>query len=154
MSQMTGSLNELVKALNDGIAFYDQALLRIGNPVYTDVFSRMRHLKISIAADLSNEIANEGEQAQSDGIEGTWLGTLRLNYADLVADFADHPRYSFVEQLLAQEERVLEAFRQASNLDSSARVKELAGLYLPEIQRMHEEMLDLKTLSALQVNNI
>ena len=107
MSQMTGSLNELVKALNDGIAFYDQALLRIGNPVYTDVFSRMRHLKISIAADLSNEIANEGEQAQSDGIEGSWLGTLRLNYADLVADFADHPRYSFVEQLLAQEERVL-----------------------------------------------
>jgi len=154
MSQMTGSLNELVKALNDGIAFYDQALLRIGNPVYTDVFSRMRHLKISIAADLSNEIANEGEQAQSEGIEGTWLGTLRLNYADLVADFADHPRYSFVEQLLAQEERVLEAFRQASNLNNSARVKELAGLYLPEIQRMYDEMLDLKTLSALQVNSI
>ncbi len=153
MSQMTGSLNELVKALNDGIAFYNQALLRIGNPVYADVFSQMRDLKISISADLSNEIANEGENAQSEATEGTWLGTLRLNYADLVADFADHPRYSFVEQLLAQEERVLEAFRSASS-DSSARVKELASLYLPEIERMYEEMQDLKTLSALQVNNI
>ena len=151
MSQMTSSLSELVKALNDGIAFYDQALLRIGNPVYTDVFSRMRHLKITIATQLRNEIANDSEQTQS---EGTWLGTLRLDYADLVADFADHPRYSFVEQLLAQEERVVEAFRNASASDSSARVRELAGLYLPEVERMYEEMQDLKTLSALQVNNI
>lgn len=153
MSQTTSSLSELVKAVNDGIAFYDQALLRIGNPVYTDVFSRMRDLKISIAAELSNEIAKEGEQAQTDATERTWFGSLRLNYADLVADFADHPRYSFVEQLLAQEDRVLEAFRSAS-LAGSARVKQLADLYLPEIRHMHEEMQDLKTLSALQVNNI
>jgi len=61
--------------------------------------------------------------------------------------------YSFVEQLLAQEDRVLEAFRSAS-LAGSARVKQLADLYLPEIRHMHEEMQDLKTLSALQVNNI
>ena len=153
MSQTTSSLSELVKAVNDGIAFYDQALLRIGNPVYTGVFSRMRDLKISIAAELSNEIAKEGEQAQSDATERTWLGSLRLNYADLVADFADHPRYSFVEQLLAQEDRVLEAFQSASSA-GSARVKQLADLYLPEISHMHEEMQDLKTLSALQVNNI
>ncbi len=153
MSETTSSLSELVKAVNDGIAFYDQALLRIGNPVYTDVFSRMHDLKITIAAELSNEIANDCEQAQSDATERTWLGSLRLNYADLVADFADHPRYSFVKQLLAQEDRVLEAFRSAS-LSGSARVKQVADLYLPEIQHMHQEMQDLKTLSALQVNNI
>lgn len=151
MSQTTSSLSELVSALNDGIAFYDEALRRITNPIYTDVFDRMRDLKSTIAADINDEIVIEAEQPKS---EGTWLGSLRLNYADAVADLADHPRYSFVEQVVAQEQRVLEAFRSASSFNQSDRARELATLYLPQVESMYDEIFKLKTFSALQVNNI
>jgi len=151
MSQKTSSLSELVNVLDDGIAFYDEALLRITNPIYTDVFERMRDLKTGIAADINKEIILEAEPAQKDG---TMIGSIRLNYADAVANLADHPRHSFVEQLVAQEERVLETFLSASSSDPSERVRELAGLYLPKVQNMYKEISKLKDFSALQVNNL
>lgn len=151
MSDKTSALSELVNALDDGIAFYDEALRRISNPIYTDVFERMRALKTTIAADLNDEIISEAEQPPSDG---TLLGSIRLNYADAVANLADHPRHSFVEQLVAQEERVLEAFRSASSSNPSARVQELATLYLPKVELMYDEISKLKAFSALQVNKL
>ena len=151
MSQKTSSLSELVNVLDDGIAFYDEALRRITNPVYTDVFERMLDLKTSIAADINKEIILDAEPPLASG---TLMGTIRLNYADAVANFADHPRHSFVEQLLAQEERVLQTFSNASSSDPSDRARELAGLYLPKVQNMYDEISKLKEFSALQVNNL
>lgn len=147
MSHISHSLSELVNALNDGIAFYDEASRKTRHHAYTDVFSRMRHLKTTIAADLNAEIALEGEQTKSDG---TWLGSLRINYAELLADMSEHPNHAFISQVEAQEDRVLKAFNSASNADSSERVRELARLYLPEVQRMHDEIRALKNLSALE----
>lgn len=151
MSQTTSALSQLVNLLNDSIAFYDEASSRIKNPAYTQLFGRMRLLKTTIAADLNAEIVKQGALPQS---EGTLIGSIRMKFADAVADLADHPRYSFVEQLEAQEARVLEAFSNASSSDSSETVRALATQYLPEIQKMHQEILELKKLSALQVNNI
>jgi uncharacterized protein (TIGR02284 family) len=147
MSHTTNSLSDLVKALNDGIAFYDEASRKISNDSYTDVFARMRHLKAAIAADLNAEIEIEGEQPESDG---SWLGSLRMNYADLIADMSEHPEHAYINQVEAQEDRVVHAFRSASASDSSARVRQLAELYMPEVQRMHDEISVLKDLSALE----
>ena len=151
MSQKTSSLSGLVNVLDDGIAFYAEALRRISNPIYTDVFERMRDLKTSIAADLNQEIILDAEPPESDG---TVIGSIRLNYADAVANLADHPRHSFVEQLVTQEERVLEKFLSTSSSDPSERVRELAGLYLPKVQNMYNEISKLKAFSALQVNKL
>jgi len=136
MSEMTHSLSELVQALNDGIAFYDEASRITHNHVYSDVFSRMRHLKTAIAADLNAEIAIEGEPTQS---EGSWQGSLRMKYADLLADMSEHPSHAYISQVEAQEDRLLSVFTRASSSDQSGRVRELANLYPPEVQRNQKE---------------
>ncbi len=141
MSQMTHSLSDLVHVLNDGIGFYDEASRRAGNHVYTDVFARMHHLKSAIVADLNAEIALQGERPP---INGTWLGDMRISYADLLIDMSEHPDHAYISQVEAQEDRVLGAFKNAIVSDKSERVRELARLYLPEVQRMHDEIKALK----------
>jgi uncharacterized protein (TIGR02284 family) len=151
MSEASESLSDLVSALNDGIAFYEEASRRISNSVCSDIFSRLSAIKSQMAAQLNAEIVLAGSEPQSDS---TWLGSLRLSYADMVANFADHPRYSFVEQVTAQKSRVQEAFLNASQSHTSAKVREIATSYLPRVQRMHDEISELKNLLARQVNQI
>lgn len=147
MSQITHSLSDLVHVLNDGIGFYDEASHRAGNQVYTDVFARMHHLKAAIVADLNAEIRLQGERPP---INGTWLGDMRISYANLLIDMSKHPDYAYISQVEAQEDRVLEAFKDAIASDKSERVRELARVHLPEVQRMHDEIKALKKLSSLE----
>ena len=148
MSQITHSLSDLVHVLNDGIGFYDEASRRAGNHVYTDVFARMNHLKSAIVADLNKEIALEGERPP---INGTWLGDMRISYANLLINMSEHPDHAYISQVEAQEDRVLEAFKDAIASDKSERVRELARLHLPEVQRMHDEIKALKNVSPLEL---
>ena len=138
----------MVHALNDGIGFYDEASRRAGNHVYTDVFARMHHLKSAIVADLNKEIALEGERPP---INGTWLGDMRISYANLLINMSEHPDHAYISQVEAQEDRVLEAFKDAIASDKSERVRELAMLHLPEVQRMHDEIKALKNLPPLEL---
>lgn len=148
MSQITHSLSDLVHVLNDGIGFYDEASRRAENHVYTDVFARMHHLKSAIVADLNEEIALQGERPP---INGTWLGDMRISYANLLIDMSEHPDHAYISQVEAQEDRVLKAFKDAIASDKSERVRELARLYLPEVQRMHDEIKALKNVSPLEL---
>lgn len=142
MSHTTNhSLVELVHALNDGIAFYDEAQKLTTDSQLADTYSRLRRLKTTIASDLNAEIAVQGEQPHSDG---TWAGALRKGYADIAAKMSSDPNQSFLDHVEEQEDRVLDAFRIASSSDSSARVRELARQYLPDVQRMHDEIRSLQ----------
>ena len=142
MSHTTShSLVELVHALNDGIAFYDEAQKLTTDSQIADTYSRLRHLKKKIASDLNAEIAGQGEQPHSDG---TWAGALRKGYADIAAKMSSDPDQSFLDHVEEQEDRVLDAFRIASASDHSARVRELAKQYLPDVQRMHDEIRSLQ----------
>ena len=147
MSEMTHSLSDLIHVLNDGIGFYDEAAKRTSNHVYTGVFARMHHLKSAIVSDLNEEIALQGERPP---INGTWLGDMRINYAELLVGMSEHPDHVYISQVEAQEDRVIEAFKNANVSDKSERVRELARLYLPEVQRMHDEIKALKDLSSLE----
>ncbi|KFN43877.1 PA2169 family four-helix-bundle protein [Arenimonas oryziterrae] len=137
MTRISHSLIDLVHALNDGIAFYDQASRKSENPHHADVFFRMRHIKSAIAADLNAEIAIEGEAPHLDG---SWIGALRHGYAELQSKLANDTNQAWLDQIESQEDRILDAFRLASASDPSDRVRELAKLYLPDVQRMHDEI--------------
>lgn len=135
------SLVELVHALNDGIAFYDEARKITSDSRLADTYSRLRHLKTTIASDLNAEIAVQGDKPHSDG---TWAGAVRKGYADIAAKMSSDPNQSFLDHVEEQEDRVLDAFRIASTSDHSARVRELAKQYLPDVQRMHDEIRSLQ----------
>jgi uncharacterized protein (TIGR02284 family) len=140
-NKTTATLNDLVDALNDGIAFYDHAAIETRDLHQKDLFHDMSRIKGNIAADLKVEVAKLGGEAANDS---SWLGDFRQGYADLKAKLTKDPDAAYVAALEAQEDRVLEAFRDAMEADQPARVRELAAQYLPDVRRMHDQMRDLK----------
>lgn len=145
MNKTARTLNHLVEALNDGIAFHQHAAGETSNPVYRDLFLKMASLKGRIAADLKVEVAVQGTEPDQDG---TWLGGVRQGYADLKASMKKDSDAAYIGALEAQEDRVLEAFRDAIDKDQPDRVRQLAGRHLPEVQQMHDQMRTLKSAKA------
>jgi uncharacterized protein (TIGR02284 family) len=135
------SLSELVQILIDGIAFYEQAAEKVRDHRLVDFFLRMGYLKKAIAADLEAELAFAG----ADAPDGESLrGRLRQSYAEVLAALSDDTAQTYVEQLEQHEDHLLSAFRAASADDAPDRVRELARLYFPEVNKMHLEMQRLK----------
>jgi uncharacterized protein (TIGR02284 family) len=142
MSKVSSSLSELVELLNDGIAFYQDAAGKVSDPALSELMQKMSYLKKAIAADLNAEIALEGESPRE---QGSWFGSMRRTYSDLMSRFGDRDsERDLVAQLEEHEDRLLAAFREATLGDSSARVRDLALNYFPEIEAMHARMRDLK----------
>ena len=140
MSHVSASLSDLVQALNDGIDFYRHAAEKTEEKELAEFFQRMSYLKKTIASDLNAEIAIEGEKPTQSG---SFVGGLRKTYADLKARMGDAtPQY--IAELEEHEDRLLTASREAALQDKSSKVRELALLYFPEIERMHSDMRRLK----------
>lgn len=135
------SLAELHAVLIDGIAFYEQAAERVGDPRLVDFFLRMGYLKKAVAADLAAELARLGE-AESD--PDTLRHTLRQSYAEVLAGLGEATARRYVEQLEQHEDRLLGVFRDATAEDSPDHVREPARAYFPMVDRMHREMRRLK----------
>ena len=68
--------------------------------------------------------------------------------ADLGARVASDSEASYVSALEAQEDWIVEAFRDATAGDQPARVRELAATYLPEVEQMHDSLRSLKQAVA------
>jgi uncharacterized protein (TIGR02284 family) len=135
------SLDELVQILVDGIAFYEQAAEKVRDQRLVDFFLRMGYLKKAIAADLEAQLAFAG----GDAVEGGSLrGRLRQTYTDVLAALSDDTATRYIEQLELHEDHLLAAFRAASSDDAPERVRELARLCFPEVNKMHLEMQRLK----------
>lgn len=141
MSRQTATLNELVEALNDGIAFFDLAAERSTDASHIELFQRIRHQKATIAADLRAEVALNGGEPKG---EGSWLGSFREAYADLRSRVASDSEASYISALEEQEDRILKAFRDATAEDQPLRVRELAATYLPEVEQMHDSLRSLR----------
>ena len=141
MSETTRSLNELLQVLNDSAGFYDEAADAIGDPVYQSLFRRMAQNKRAIADDLRVEIAARGDAPASGGTVG---GSLRQGWAELRARLASKPELRFVSQLEESEDAVIRAFREAVLESDRAEVRAIAQKHMADINRMHEEIRNLK----------
>ena len=142
MSQsVTTSLSDLVGHLNDGVDFYLDAAGKVSGPL-SDFFTRMSVLKRNIAADLNAEIEAQGGEPR---LTGSLLGSMRTSFADLLAKLSDDTARQYIAQLEDHEDRMLADFREALLADPSLRVRELALLHFPEVEKMHADMRRLKT---------
>jgi len=145
MNKTAATLNDLVATLNDGIEFYDHAATQARGNGHRELFKQMSELKGRIAADLKKEIAQQGATPDQDG---TWLKGLREGYADLKAKLTKDPDAAWIGSLEEQEDRILRGFRDAVDSDQPPRVRELANRYLPEVQKSHDRLRDLKRARA------
>jgi uncharacterized protein (TIGR02284 family) len=141
VSQTSASLEELVATLNDGVAFYERAARKVTDPGLVDLFERMAALKQAIAGDLNVELALLGERTRE---QGSVFGAMRIAYTEVLGALTDQNAATYVARLEEQEDRLIAAFRDAALGGDSSRVRDLALLHYPEIERMHARMSRLK----------
>jgi uncharacterized protein (TIGR02284 family) len=141
MNPTTASLAELVSALNDGVAFYERLAQKVGDAELVALFLRMAALKRAIADDINAEIALAGVHPRD---EGSVVGALRILYAEALGALDDRNAATYVGRLEEHEDRLLAAFREAVLAGDSAKVREIALRYYPDIERMHAQMSRLK----------
>jgi uncharacterized protein (TIGR02284 family) len=146
MSKVSSSLAELVELLNDGIDFYLAAAGKVSDAELSEFLQKMSYLKKAIAADLNAEIAIEGDRPRE---HGSWHGGMRKTYTDMLSRFSDKTARDYIAELEDHEDQLLAAFRQAVLESSSARVRDLALNYFPEIEAMHAKMRQLKHTGQL-----
>ncbi len=144
-NKTTATLNHLVEALNDGIEFHEHAARETNQPAYRELFTNTAQVKKAIAADLKAEVSKQGAEPDNDG---TWLGGIREGYANLKSKMVKDADAAWISSIEEQEDRVLEAFRDAIDGDQPPKVRELAARYLPEVKKMHDQMRDLKRAKA------
>lgn len=141
MSQTTHTLNDLLQVLNDSAGFYDDAAEAVGDSVYRTLFARMSENKRAIAEDLRAEVAARGDAPATGGTVG---GALRQAWTELRARVGSQPELGFVTQLEESEDAVIRAFREAVLESDRAEVRAIAQKHMADINRMHEEIRNLK----------
>lgn len=145
MRSNNATLNDLIEVLEDSIGFLELASDRSTSPKGLEVLERIQRSNVSIISELKAEVALNGGEPIS---EGSWLGSFRHNYVELKAMLVDDPEASYLGALAEQEDRILEAFREAT-LAASGRIRELAESYLPEMEALRRQLQDVL---RLQIN--
>lgn len=139
MRSSTATLNDLIEVLEDSLGFLELAGERSTSTKGLDVIERIRRSNIAIISDLKAEVSLNGGEPVS---EGTWLGSFRHNYVELKAMLTDDPEASYLGALAEQEDRILDAFREAT-LAASGRIRELAESYLPEMEKSRRQLQEI-----------
>jgi uncharacterized protein (TIGR02284 family) len=136
----TSTLNELIDVLEDGRNFYADAATKVERADLRALFERMARVKASILGDLRNKVVFNGEEPS----EGSFAGTVRKAYAELKASLVSDSQAEYVAQLEEFEDRILDEFRAAIQDTDDPEVRAIAGKYMPEVMRDHDEMKALK----------
>jgi len=107
------------------------------------LFERRARTKNAIANDLKNKVVSSGEKPAEGG---TMAGSLRKSYSELRAKVASDPEAQYVAQLEEFEDRIVKAFNDAVTDSDDPEVRNIAQKYMPEINRDHTDMRNLKQI--------
>lgn len=140
MSRKTAQLNELIEITRDGERFYQHALGEVKDADLRRLFEDMLQSKIRIIQALAVEVAGE-QHSPAQG--GTLIGKLRELYASTRGSLATDSDQTYLEQLAAAEQRILEAFEDAMT-DAEPDLQALLSVEMPNIRAGHERMQQRK----------
>lgn len=147
MTHDLSKLNDLIEVLIDGKKFYEEAAPEV-RPDLRQLFTRMANTKGAIVADLQRQVAATGKEPADSG---TMSGALRKFYAEVRTAMASNENDEYVSQLEEFEDRILEAFRDASTKDDDMEVRAIAQRHMAQVKKDHDDMRALKR--AAQANS-
>lgn len=140
MSRKTAQLNELIEVTRDGEHFYQHAIGEVHDAELRRLFEDMLQAKVRIIQALAVEVAGE-QQPPAQG--GTLIGKLRELYADTRSALSKNADATYLEQLAAAEQRILEAFEDAM-ADAEPDLRALLSVEMPNIRAGYERMQQRK----------
>src|SRR4029079_12688664 len=107
MTNPAVALNELIEITRDGQTFYTDAVTRVTNPHLKSVFSALIDVKTKMISALSEHVRARGIAPSA---QGTLVGGFHKLYTEVRAKLSAHTDTTFVAQLEAAEDRLLDAF--------------------------------------------
>ena len=139
--QKIDTLNELISVTRNSADFYGEAAGEVDNPQLQSLFRNMADAKCGIADSLAREVKDAGgEPKDSAGFQGS----LQRMYGEVRGKLGGDD-YTYVEQLEASEDRMLDAWRDVVNDDGTPQaVKTAVNQYLPQVTAQHNLMRDRK----------
>lgn len=140
MTRNAAQLNELIAITRDGQHFYQHALDEVHDAELQQLFREMAETKDEVIQALTLSVVSAHEEPARGG---TLLGKLRELYADTRASLASDEGATYVAQLEAAEDRILQAFEDAM-ASAEPDVRALLAMELPKLRACHERMRSLK----------
>ena len=147
MTTTTNDLNkidDIVKVLNSGVEFYEDALKKVDSPNVKSVFSKMISLKRAAVVKLQPLVVKQTGEIE-DG--SSFAVDARKLYTDLKGKITSDD-HTYVDQLEEVEDKTLEAFRAAIEENDSISVKETLSLLLTQAKAQHDEIKTLQEMTA------
>lgn len=140
MKNSARTLNELIKICNDGKEFYNKGVEEVDSPKLQNLFTIMATSRQKAIEDLEPFVEGRGFETEEDG---TMAGKIRRGYASLQQVFRNDEKV-LIEQLEENEDRTLEAFRDALKEDLPKNIDQVIVSNLATFAETHETMRNLK----------
>ncbi len=139
-------LREVIQVATDSATFYARAIEKVEDPHVRRVLSDMAQHKRDLIVSLRQALNIDEATVDPDG---TFSGTMRRAYADLLAMISSDDDKVYVGQLEETEDKLLANLREAIEETEDPRIVSILQSHLPRIQACHDEMRALKaSLSA------
>lgn len=141
MTTEISAIRDLIKVLNDGVSFYNDAKVELKGSGYDNVFQEMIDIRQNALTRLQPLLyAREGEV--EDG--NTVGGSLRQAYTDLLAKIKSNKSKTYIVQLEELEDRTLEFVKKAQAEAVSVDFTIALNYILISMQECHNRMRSLK----------
>lgn len=138
-------ITDIVKVLNGGIEFYQDAAEKVDSPNIKNVFSRMITDKKLAATQLQRFAIQE----KGDIEDGTNIGVdIRNMYTNVLSIFSNNTDHTYVSELEEVEDKVLEVFDEALKEDQPLDCKVTLQSVRRNMQECHDEMKTLQKMTA------
>ncbi|HVF34817.1 MAG TPA: PA2169 family four-helix-bundle protein [Candidatus Saccharimonadia bacterium] len=145
MNNDIAALSDMIRALNEGRAFYVDAATKATREDLKRLFDRMAKTKTTIINNLQNKVIFSGHEPVDEGKAG---GAMRQAWSNIRARLSSDKEASYVTKLEDVEARILASFRDAIAATKDESVRVIAQKYMPQITSDHDEIRALNQVAS------
>ncbi|MGQ8367001.1 PA2169 family four-helix-bundle protein [Glaciecola sp. 1036] len=139
------NIAEIIKVMQGGIDFYQEAQKEVDTDYVQSAFQRMIREKKKAIEDLQPFAINEQGEPEDDS---HWMVDLRKHYTKLIGTFSSEEEHTYVKQLEEVEDKVLEVLDDALGKTQPTECMEVLRRIRAAAQQLHDEMKALQQATA------
>ncbi|WP_412971274.1 PA2169 family four-helix-bundle protein [Glaciecola sp. MF2-115] len=139
------NISDIVKVLQGGVEFYEEAVQKVDSPNIRSTFSKMIKEKTEAIEKLQPFIINKTGSREE---ESHWMVSTRQAYTKVLSAFTSDEEHTYVKQLEEVEDKVLEVLDEAMAEDQPASCTLVLREMRARAQQLHDEMKALQEATA------
>jgi uncharacterized protein (TIGR02284 family) len=138
-------VTDIIKVLNGGISFYEEAVDKVKSQSLKTMFGRLILQKRHAVAKLQPYAIEEQGEVEKDSSIAV---SIRKTYTKLLSGITSDADHTYVEQLEEVEDKTLEVIREALEREQPVAVNQVLLGVLSDAKIAHSEMKSLQELTS------